>query len=62
MDGLDSRLRLASLTSSPAGRTTIDPGLGLYWVLSTDGTPLMVDIPWQSSKDDPAAGAAVHRA
>jgi hypothetical protein len=41
-----------SLSSSPAGRTTIDPGLGLY-VLSTDGSALMVDIPG-TSKDDPA--------
>ena len=41
-----------SLSSTPAGRTTIDPGLGLY-VLSTDGSSLMVDIPG-TSKDDPA--------
>ena len=40
------------MSSSPAGRTTIDPGLGLY-VLSTDGSPLEVDIPG-TSKDDPA--------
>ena len=41
-----------SFMSSPAGRTTIDPGLGLY-VLSTDGSPLEVDIPG-TSRDDPA--------
>ncbi len=41
-----------SLSSSPAGRTTIDSGLGLY-VLSSDGTPLSVDIPGVS-KDAPA--------
>ena len=40
------------LASSPAGRSTIDPGLGMY-VLSTDGSSLMVDIPG-TSKDDPA--------
>ena len=41
-----------SLSSSPAGRTTIDPGLGLY-VLSSDGTDLSVDIPG-ISRDAPA--------
>ena len=41
-----------SLSSSPAGRSTIDPGLGLY-VLSTDGSPLEVDIPGVS-RDAPA--------
>ena len=41
-----------SLSSSPAGRTTIDPGLGLY-VLSSDGTDLSVDIPGVS-RDAPA--------
>jgi hypothetical protein len=42
-----------SLSSSPAGRTTIDSGLGL-WVLSSDGSPLEVDIPG-TSQDNPAA-------
>ena len=41
-----------SLSSSPAGRTTIDSGLGL-WVLSSDGSALEVDIPG-TSKDAPA--------
>ncbi len=41
-----------SLSSSPAGRTTIDSGLGL-WVLSSDGSALEVDIPG-TSKDSPA--------
>ena len=41
-----------SLSSSPAGRTTIDSGLGL-WVLSSDGSALEVDIPG-TSKDNPA--------
>ncbi len=41
-----------TLSSSPAGRTNIDPGLGLY-VLSSDGSTLEVDIPG-TSKDDPA--------
>ena len=41
-----------SLSSSPVGRTTIDPGLGLY-VLSSDGTDLSVDIPGVS-RDAPA--------
>ena len=41
-----------SLSSSPAGRTTVDPGLGFY-VLSTDGSSLMVDIPG-TSQDNPA--------
>ena len=45
--------------SAPAGRTNIDPGLGLY-VNSSDGTDLKVDIPGVS-RDAPAAGAAVHR-
>ncbi len=39
-----------SLSSSPAGRTVIDSGLGMY-VLS-DGTPLKVDIPG-TSRDNP---------
>ena len=41
-----------SLSSSPAGRTNIDPGLGIY-VLSTDGSALSVDIPG-ASRDNPA--------
>ena len=41
-----------SLKSSPAGRMNIDPGLGFY-VLSTDGSSLMVDIPG-TSQDSPA--------
>ncbi len=41
-----------SLSSSPAGRTTIDSGLGLY-VLSSDGSPLEVDIAG-TSRDNPA--------
>ena len=40
------------LTSTPAGQTTIDPGLGLY-VLSSDGQSLEVDIPG-ISREDPA--------
>ncbi len=41
-----------SLSSSPAGRTTIDSSLGL-WVLSSDGSALEVDIPG-TSRDNPA--------
>ena len=47
-----SRDSEGNFMSSPAGRTSIDPGLGL-WVNSSDGTDLSVDIPGVS-RDAPA--------